>query len=80
MAAPQALVGGARSKTGRRLTPAGLAAAIKACASEVWKHEALKTPAMPAIRGTCVAGFVAFPCFVLLEGATSTALTAERHV
>jgi hypothetical protein len=32
-------------RQGSRLTLASLAAAIKACASEVWKHEALKTTA-----------------------------------
>ena len=44
MAAPQALVGGSRSKAGEALD-ASLTAAIKACASEVWKHEALRTTA-----------------------------------
>jgi hypothetical protein len=44
MAAPQALVGGARRRW--RLTPACLAAALKACAPEVWKREALQPDAL----------------------------------
>jgi hypothetical protein len=80
MAAPQALVGGSRRRAGEALDASQPPQRLRRVHPRSGSPRRSRRRQKPVIRGTSVAGFVAFSCLVLTEGVTRTVLIAERHL